>query len=65
MPGDVINLRQARRARQRAQERIMADRNAAKHALPKAVTRLADARREREARHLEGHRLTREGERDE
>ncbi|MEL6196334.1 MAG: DUF4169 family protein, partial [Pseudomonadota bacterium] len=59
MSGDVINLRQARRARQRIAERVVADQNAIKHGLPKGVTRLADARREREARAIEGHRIDR------
>lgn len=65
MPGDIINLRQVRRARQKAADRVVADRNAVTHGLPKTITRLADARREKDAQRLNGKRLSREAEREE
>ncbi|MEO1531545.1 MAG: DUF4169 family protein [Pseudomonadota bacterium] len=57
MPGDVINLRQRRKALSRAAERQRADENAARHGHSKSVTRLDDARREKAERELAGHQL--------
>ncbi|MEM7499898.1 MAG: DUF4169 family protein [Pseudomonadota bacterium] len=57
MPGDVINLRQRRKALNRAAERQRADENAARHGQAKSVTRLEDARREKAERELTGHRI--------
>ncbi|MEM9761890.1 MAG: DUF4169 family protein [Pseudomonadota bacterium] len=57
MPGDVINLRQRRKALSRAAERQRADENAARHGQSKSVTRLDDARREKAERELAGHQL--------
>lgn len=51
-----INLRRARKARQRAEARAQADTNAAAHGVPRAVRDLADARRSLELGRHEGHR---------
>ncbi|MCL5776760.1 DUF4169 family protein [Limibaculum sp. FT325] len=57
MTGDVINLRQRRKAKGRAERKAEADRNAAAHGLPKHATRLARAREEKARLALDGHRL--------
>ncbi|MEL6267160.1 MAG: DUF4169 family protein [Pseudomonadota bacterium] len=57
MPGDVINLRQRRKAMKRAAERAEADRRSILHGLPKTVTDLAEARRAKDDSALEAHRL--------
>ncbi|MGF1552826.1 MAG: DUF4169 family protein [Paracoccaceae bacterium] len=59
MPGDVINLRQRRKAARRAGEKAAADRNAVVHGLPKPVVQLAEARRAKDLKALEDHRLGR------
>ncbi|MEM6676966.1 MAG: DUF4169 family protein [Pseudomonadota bacterium] len=57
MPGDVINLRQRRKAMKRLEAKAKADANAFRHGQPKTVTRLADARAEKARRDLDGARL--------
>ncbi|MEM6488605.1 MAG: DUF4169 family protein [Pseudomonadota bacterium] len=64
MPGDVINLRLKRKAMKRQRDREAADRNAVVHGLPKKVTRLADARREKADRDLGAHRMERDAPED-
>ncbi|MEO0820573.1 MAG: DUF4169 family protein [Pseudomonadota bacterium] len=64
MPGDVINLRIRRKRAQRLADKAKADTNAIRHGQPKAVARLEDARRAREDRALDGHRLERQREHD-
>ena len=62
MSDKVINLRLWRKSRRRDEKRAEADRNAAAHGMPKAVTDLASAREEKARRHLEGHRIDEDGE---
>ena len=52
-----INLRRARKARDRAARRFEADANAARHGRPKTERARLDAEADREARRHEGHRL--------
>ena len=54
---EVVNLRQARKRRDRAERETEAEANRIKHGLGKAEKTLASARREQDARKLEGHRL--------
>ncbi len=50
----VINLRQARKDRDRAEKRAKADANAAKHGRTKAQKAAEKADADRAARHLDG-----------
>jgi hypothetical protein len=55
--GEVVNLRQARKRRDRAQRETEAEANRVKHGMSKAEKTLTCARREQDARKLDGHRL--------
>jgi len=55
--GEVVNLRQARKRRDREARESEADANRIKHGLGKVEKNLIAARREQDARKLEGHRL--------
>lgn len=55
--GEVVNLRRARKAAGRRAKDEAAVEARAKHGMPKATRKLADSRRDLEARRLEGHRL--------
>jgi len=57
MADNVINLRQRRKAKARAERRAEADRNAAAHGVPAAVTELSRAREEKARRALDAHKL--------
>lgn len=57
MVAKVINLRQARKARDRAAARAAASGNATQHGLPKVVRRLERLRRDRDAARLDGKKL--------
>lgn len=52
----IVNLRRARKARARAETRAAADANAARHGTPKPARDLAEARRAKAERELDGHR---------
>lgn len=52
----IVNLRQARKRRERAEKRRKADENAAKHGRPKAERETQEALSEIERRRLDGHR---------
>ncbi|MEM8688906.1 MAG: DUF4169 family protein [Pseudomonadota bacterium] len=56
--GDVINLRQFRKAKERAAKEKAAEENRAKHGTTKAERTLKKARDESEEAKLSGHRLT-------
>lgn len=56
----VVNLRQARKRAGRAAKRQAADASAARHGVPKAERRLAEAESAREAARLDGHKRERE-----
>jgi hypothetical protein len=53
---ELINLRRARKARARDAAAREADANRIRHGTPKALTSLADARADLEARKLDGAR---------
>lgn len=53
----VINLRQARKDRDRAAKRAKGDANAAKFGQSKAEKALTRAETDQSRRHLDGHRL--------
>jgi hypothetical protein len=55
--GEVVNLRQARKRRDRDAREKEADANRVKHGLSKPEKGLSAARREHDARKLDGHRL--------
>ena len=60
--GETVNLRQARKARERARKRAAADENAARHGQTKAAKSLAEARAERARATLDAHRREPDGE---
>lgn len=53
---EIVNLRQARKAKRRRETAADAQANRLLHGRPKAERRLQDAERERQARQLEGAR---------
>ncbi|MCW2315397.1 hypothetical protein M2322_000931 [Rhodoblastus acidophilus] len=55
--GEVVNLRLARKRRERDERESEADSNRIKHGLSKAEKTLASARRDQDVRKLDGHRL--------
>ena len=57
MPADPINLRQARKARARAEKEAQAAGNRAKFGRPKAERQLKDAAEDLDRRRLESHKL--------
>ncbi len=59
--GEIVNLRQARKRRDRDARDKTADANRVKHGLSKAEKVLGATRRELEAKKLEGHRLEPDG----
>lgn len=54
--GDTINLRQARKQRERDAERKAGDANSAKHGLSKVAKALAKARADKARTDLDAHR---------
>lgn len=56
-----INLRQARKDRERARKRAAGDANAAKFGRSKGEVSLADARARKARRDLDAHRVDRDG----
>ena len=57
----IINLRQARKARERAEKKAQADANAVSFGTPKAEVKRLSAERERAERQLDGLRRERDG----
>jgi hypothetical protein len=55
--GEVVNLRQARKRREREARESEAESNRVKHGLSKVEKGLSAARRAQDARKLDGHRL--------
>jgi hypothetical protein len=53
---EIINLRRARKAKDRAEKAKAADANRVSHGTSKAVRDLAKARADKDARDLEGHK---------
>ena len=56
MTGKVVNLRQARKRKERDEKAKQGDANAALHGLSKATVDLAKARSEKTDRDLDGHK---------
>ena len=54
---ELINLRRARKAKTRAEKDKVAEANRAKHGVTKPVRKLAEARAEKAAQALSGHKL--------
>ena len=54
---ELINLRRARKAKARAEKDEKAQANRVAHGVAKPVRKLAEARAEKEAQALSGHRL--------
>lgn len=59
--GEVVNLRQARKARKRSEAERLADANRAKHGRTKAEKRLVETERQRLDAAVDGARLKRDG----
>jgi hypothetical protein len=55
--GEIVNLRQARKARARAAKEAEADANRVKHGTPKGLRDLGEARREKERRDIDAHKI--------
>jgi len=56
MTGKVVNLRQARKRRARAEKERKAEQNRIRFGRTKAERNLSEALREKHARHVDGHR---------
>lgn len=54
---EIVNLRRARKARDRAEKDKTAEANRVTHGTPKAVRDLAEARKDKADQRLSGHRL--------
>lgn len=54
---EIINLRRARKSRERAEARASGDANAAKHGLHKSARKKAEAEAVREATKLDAHKV--------
>ncbi|BCB19090.1 DUF4169 family protein [Bosea sp. ANAM02] len=59
---EIINLRQARKQKARAQAEKTAEQNRIAFGRTKAERRLTEAERDKAARHIDGHRLDRDDE---
>ncbi len=57
---EIVNLKRARKARERAEKDKAAEANRVLHGTPKAVRNLADARKSKADQTLSGHRLENE-----
>jgi hypothetical protein len=54
---EIVNLRQARKAKGRAEKEKAADANRVLHGTPKAVRKLSEAQKNKAEQRLAGHRL--------
>ena len=54
---ELINLRRARKAKARDAKAAEADANRTKHGIAKPVRELAQARKEKDAREIDAHKL--------
>jgi hypothetical protein len=57
MPGEIVNLRRARKAKKRAADAAEADANRVKHGVAKSERDLAKAQREKVERAADAHKL--------
>jgi hypothetical protein len=55
--GEIVNLRRARKGRDRRRDEDQAQENRIRHGLSKAEKQLAEKTRTQEAKKFEGHRL--------
>jgi hypothetical protein len=62
--GEIVNLRRARKRKERQRDEAEAAANRVLFGAPKAAKQEAKAERERAERHLEGHRLADPDERE-
>ncbi len=62
MTGKVVNLRQARKRRARAEKERRAEENRIRFGRTKAERRLTAAEQEKHVRHVDGHRREGDGE---
>jgi hypothetical protein len=54
---EIVNLRRARKAREKAEKEKTADANRVLHGTPKALRKLSDARKDKAEQRLAGHKL--------
>ena len=54
---EIVNLRRARKAKARSEKGKMAEANRVTHGTPKALRKLAEARKDKADQRLSGHRL--------
>ena len=54
---EIINLRRARKTREKAEKEQTAEANRILHGTPKAVRKLSEARKDKAEQRLSGHRL--------
>ena len=59
---DLINLRRARKAKERTQKEKTAEANRVLHGTPKHLRKLSDARKDKAEQRLSGHRLEKKDE---
>ncbi|HJS46071.1 MAG TPA: DUF4169 family protein [Rhizomicrobium sp.] len=57
MGADIVNLRRARKAKDRAEKEKTAEANRILHGTPKVVKKLGAARKDKAEQHLAGHKL--------
>ncbi|MEQ9328630.1 MAG: DUF4169 family protein [Rhodospirillales bacterium] len=57
MSADIVNLRKARKAKQRAEKESAADANRLRYGRTAEERKKTDADRERDRSHIDGHRL--------
>ena len=58
---EIINLRRARKAKEKADKEKTAEANRVAHGTPKALRKLSDARKDKAEQRLSGHRLEKSG----
>jgi hypothetical protein len=54
---EIINLRRARKAKEKAEKEKTAEANRVAHGTPKALHKLSEARKDKAEQGLSGHRL--------
>jgi hypothetical protein len=59
---EIVNLRHARKARDKAEKEKTAEANRVLHGTPKHLRKLSDAKKNKTEQRLSGHKLEKEGE---
>jgi len=54
---EIVNLRRARKAKEKAEKEKTAEANRIAHGTPKTLRKLSDARKDKAEQRLSGHRL--------